>query len=1187
MSTGTGSSVGRWGRALRGLVSGTRSALRPGAAGDLPEQPLLSVVVPVYQVEAYLGECLDSLTSMRYRNVEIIVVDDGSTDGSAAIAERYRAQDERVRVVRQENAGLGAARNRGIREATGDLVTFVDSDDTVTANGYAKMVRVLGQTGSDFAVGSLRRQVRGRYVERHWLRRLHAEQRLAITIDDAPDMLGNIWAVTKVFRRDFLERTGLEFPVGVRYEDQVPITRAYLEARSFDVITEPVYLWRTRAEGTSITQQKHHAADLRDRLAAKQQVADLLLAQDASPRVVGHWFAKVFRLDLPPYYRAALASTDESYWAVLTTATAWLVEHAPERTWDELELRFRVTARLAARRDRDGLRRFLGVPQLDTSNFEVRDHDGVLLADLGPLGRDEAEAEELLRLRDVDLPSTAQLDDVVWSPSGEVELCGSALVRHLSPARYDVRTRLELRPPGWSSAAPVPVAAERRTTDEANRFARRVYEDHADSGFTASFSLADVVAASDPGRPTLWRAAVHVEAAAAGVRRTGWFVQRNDVGTARGRHAAVVDDALVVDSWDRRRGWGVTVHRRYAAVLDARLGGGVLEVRTRVGPQQTVSGLTVGEEPVPVEVRPDAGTPGVLVLRVDVADLAARPPGALRVTSEDPGQGNVERAKGLPLVVVGDLDWVRPDDGTALALVTAGDRGLQVAPRGPHLLLAEVSLGAEAITVRGTAHDVGRFTIGLTGDRVDGAPTQVDVRADGTFEAEVPTTFTFWDGSRTTLWRDVYQPVAECDGSEVAVRATSLLQREAPAQSHGWRVRVSSSRTLSLRRVKDLDHGAATAYGRQVLRRTVYAEARRQPRRDAVLFESFAGTSTGDSPGAVCRALLGRATGLDLLWSVADEALPVPAGTRRLLQGSPEWFEALGSARFVVTNGLLPGWFEKADGQVLVQTWRGQPLRRLGPDVNDPRALDEDDDVLARQAAQWGLLASPSGFCTRTLGAALGVSDRTVDVGSPRNDVLLDGGADRVRADVRRRLGLAPDQRAVLYAPTWREYARVGAHHEKVLFLDAETLTAAREDVVLLVRGHANTAAAPTVRGERVLDVTTYPDAAELYLAADVLVSDYSSAIFDFALTDKPIVLLAPDLEEYQLGDRGLYVDLAADPPGPLVRTTGELLDVLADPTVPDRWAAARRRLRETYGELEDGHAAQRLLPLVFGESSR
>jgi CDP-glycerol glycerophosphotransferase len=96
--------------------------------------------------------------------------------------------------------------------------------------------------------------------------------------------------------------------------------------------------------------------------------------------------------------------------------------------------------------------------------------------------------------------------------------------------------------------------------------------------------------------------------------------------------------------------------------------------------------------------------------------------------------------------------------------------------------------------------------------------------------------------------------------------------------------------------------------------------------------------------------------------------------------------------------------------------------------------------------------------------------------------------------------------------------------------------------------------------------------------------------VFAFSLTDKPIVLLAPDLEEYQLGSRGLYVDLAGDPPGPLVRTTAELLDVLdalSDPAFPDDWADARRRVRETYGALEDGHATQRLLTLVFGESSR
>ena len=146
------------------------------------------------------------------------------------------------------------------------------------------------------------------------------------------------------------------------------------------MLTDAVYLWRTRVEGTSITQQKHQADDLRDRLAAKQQVADLL-DQGASERVVGQWFTKVFRLDLMPYFKAALTA-DESYWTVLTTATAWLVEHAPAATWDSLELRFRVAARLAARRDRDALTRLFAVHQLDTSNFESVLRDGHLVADV-------------------------------------------------------------------------------------------------------------------------------------------------------------------------------------------------------------------------------------------------------------------------------------------------------------------------------------------------------------------------------------------------------------------------------------------------------------------------------------------------------------------------------------------------------------------------------------------------------------------------------------------------------------------------------------------------------------------------------------------------------------------------------------------------------------------------------------
>jgi CDP-glycerol glycerophosphotransferase len=144
---------------------------------------------------------------------------------------------------------------------------------------------------------------------------------------------------------------------------------------------------------------------------------------------------------------------------------------------------------------------------------------------------------------------------------------------------------------------------------------------------------------------------------------------------------------------------------------------------------------------------------------------------------------------------------------------------------------------------------------------------------------------------------------------------------------------------------------------------------------------------------------------------------------------------------------------------------------------------------------------------------------------------------------------------------------------------DPADLAAWLDDTVVLVRGHANTAASASVAGPGVVDVTTYPDLAELFLAADVPVSDHSAVLFDFVLTDKPVVLLAPDLEEYQAGDRGLYVDLLADAPGPVVSTPERLVPALE---AGDAHAEDRHRMREAYGELEDGGATRRLLELLF-----
>ena len=155
---------------VRSLLRRGRRRLPPALDASLyrrvrrprhPQPSVVSVVVPFYDVEQYFATCLNSLIRQTYRNLEIILVDDGSPDGSLAIARSYRRWDRRIRIVRQVNQGLGAARNTGLAAATGRYVTFVDSDDVLPRMAISTMVRTLESTGSDFVVGGLRRFEQG------------------------------------------------------------------------------------------------------------------------------------------------------------------------------------------------------------------------------------------------------------------------------------------------------------------------------------------------------------------------------------------------------------------------------------------------------------------------------------------------------------------------------------------------------------------------------------------------------------------------------------------------------------------------------------------------------------------------------------------------------------------------------------------------------------------------------------------------------------------------------------------------------------------------------------------------------------------------------------------------------------------------------------------------------------------
>ncbi len=274
----------------------------------------VSVVVPVYDVEAYLPSALDSVLGQSYPALEVVVVDDGSTDGSGAMADEYAARDPRVRVVHTENRGLGAARNEGARHATGDLLAFADSDDVVPPDAYTVLHRQLRRTGADFVTGSVARWDGSTLTELPWMRRLHKD-RAAETVETHPELLGDVFAWNKLFRRDFWERTGLSWPEGVRYEDQPTTTAAYVHARRIGVVPDVVYHWRIRYDGSSITQQRSSLDDLRDRWTTKR-MSLATVAELGSDRVTSVFVDRVLAGDLHRYFAEIPGCSDE-WWDLL------------------------------------------------------------------------------------------------------------------------------------------------------------------------------------------------------------------------------------------------------------------------------------------------------------------------------------------------------------------------------------------------------------------------------------------------------------------------------------------------------------------------------------------------------------------------------------------------------------------------------------------------------------------------------------------------------------------------------------------------------------------------------------------------------------------------------------------------------------------------------------------------------
>ena len=220
-------------------------------------QPLVSIIVPVYNAEVYLGPCLERLRSQTWPNLEIILVNDGSTDGSGQLCAAAARVDGRIRFLDRPNGGVSAARNAALAAAKGDYLQFSDSDDLLTPDATETLVRAAQVTGADLVISHFFRVDGEKQAQRGHIKgeRLLTRQEFAQEMVKAPAnyYYGALW--NKLYRRSIVEKQGLRFEEGVSWSEDFLFNLEYLRhVRLVAAVPKPLYYYHKRP-GSLITSQ--------------------------------------------------------------------------------------------------------------------------------------------------------------------------------------------------------------------------------------------------------------------------------------------------------------------------------------------------------------------------------------------------------------------------------------------------------------------------------------------------------------------------------------------------------------------------------------------------------------------------------------------------------------------------------------------------------------------------------------------------------------------------------------------------------------------------------------------------------------------------------------------------------------------------------------------------------------------
>ncbi|RIL93421.1 CDP-glycerol glycerophosphotransferase family protein [Staphylococcus chromogenes] len=363
-------------------------------------------------------------------------------------------------------------------------------------------------------------------------------------------------------------------------------------------------------------------------------------------------------------------------------------------------------------------------------------------------------------------------------------------------------------------------------------------------------------------------------------------------------------------------------------------------------------------------------------------------------------------------------------------------------------------------------------------------------------------------------------------------------------------------------------------------------------KRNLVVFESNVGKSVSDSPKVIYDELSSYRDDMEIVW-VNNTQYPFKDKNVKSIQRlSPSYFYYLSRAKYWINNQNFPHYISKPAATTYIQTWHGTPLKKMLNDVNTFEGRDGGyKDRVNHAIEKWDYLISPSPYATKCFKSAFNFKKDVLEIGYPRNDIFYkdqNANLELKKANIKKQIGIKDNRKIILYAPTFRDdEINKAKKHIIQLQIDLQKMyQKLGDEFVLLLRPHiiiSNSLHIDDSLKDFAFNVGDYNEISDLYLISDICITDYSSVMFDFANTRKPILFYTYDLDHYKNDLRGFYFDFENEAPGPMVKTDNELIEcILSINKIENLYKDKYDDFYKRFCTFETGTSAQQIVQRFF-----